>query len=523
VKKLFITLFLFFIHFNLIPQPISKISTLQVETNVIKYVLKFDIDSNNKNIYCSAKIKAIKSPFNKSSLELDFYDNFFIEKIKSDNQNLNYQRSNKKLYVDISLINSDTIEIEIIYKGKPKKFGLEGFVFAQLNNQKIVQTINQPSYAPSWFPCDDDPSDKALLEIEIINDSNFVAVSNGKLIEEKVFDKKKSYKYITLYPVATNLIGIYLSNYLKLENEYRTIKGNLLDIVYFIFPQDSHKAIIDLSDTEIIINTFENLFGEYPFVGEKLSISEILYGRGAIENQTMIGIGKELFSGKKFHRDVLVHEIAHSWWGNAIGIASWNDVWLSEGFATYSEVLFYEWNFGKQASINYLNNFLQLDLSGKIFHPSNLFGNNVYYKSAWIIHMIRNLISDSVFFNFIRDYYSHYKYKSVSTSEFKQFLENYTRKDFTKFFDQWIFEDNGIIHCTFDFNETNGQLHITQKNFLFDFIVDIKVIYDDNSSINFNTEINTKEKIIHLKNHKNIKEILFDPKSKLLAKFERIK
>lgn len=517
---IFIALFSFEL---LIAQYFDTISYLKSGVDILNYHLKIDINFNQRNINCENEITAIKSGYNRRTLELDFLNNLEVEKVFAENLELDYKREEKKIIIDISPINRDTIKFKIKYSGKPKNFGFEGFVFAEMNSQKIVQTINQPNFAPSWFPCNDDPADKSLLEIEITNDAEFISVSNGILFNESEVDGRRTYHYKTIYPVSTNLIGFYSSNYSVIKEDYTTINGNKLNIEYFVFPKDSAKALEDLSDTKDYIKTFEKIFGEYPFVEEKYSVSEILYGRGAIENQTIVGIGKDLFSGKKFHKEIFIHELAHSWWGNAVGIASWKDIWLSEGFATYSEALYFEHNFGKSALTSYLGQYNIEKFSGRLYNPDNLFSKTVYQKGAWVLHMIRNIISDSIFFNFLKEYFSKYKYGVVSTIQFKNFLEYYNNKDYTKFFDDWVYNDNGIIDCSYSIIEDENKIKITQKEYVFNFPLEVKIIYEDLLTEILLREIVSRETFVDYSHRGKIKEIVFDPNFKLLAKFEQVK
>jgi aminopeptidase N len=136
--------------------------------------------------------------------------------------------------------------------------------------------------------------------------------------------------------------------------------------------------------------------------------------------------------------------------------------------------------------------------------------------------MIRGIISDSIFFNFLKEYFSKYKYGVISTNEFKNFLEDYCKKDFAKFFDDWIYNDNGIIDCAYNILDDN-KIKITQNDYVFTFPLEIKLVYENSSSEILLTEIISKQTVIDFSHKLEVKEIIFDPENKLLAKFEEVK
>ena len=160
------------------------VSDLQKQIDVLHYHLSLDLNIEEKILSGTAKLTATKNPTLDldSELELNLYDNLIVSSIKVNGTSAEYSRSKNRLFIKSEEVLSDTFEIEIVYSGTPKKSGFDGFVFGEVNGQSLVYNISEPIYAPTWFPCDDDPSDKALLDIEITNDSQFVSVSNGNLI-----------------------------------------------------------------------------------------------------------------------------------------------------------------------------------------------------------------------------------------------------------------------------------------------------------------------------------------------------
>ena len=279
----------------------------------------------------------------------------------------------------------DTFTIEIKYKGTPQRSGFDGFVFGNVNGKSLVYNISEPIYASTWFPCDDDPADKALLDVEITNDSQFVSVSNGLLVSETNNGNKKTYHYKTVYPISTYLIAVYSAPYKTFYDVYIGLDGkDSMKVEYYVMPEHFEDAKIDFADHVDMMKTLSKIFGEYPFIKEKYGVAEFLWNFGAMENQTITGIGYAFVSGNDFFKDTYVHELAHHWWGNSVGPKTWNDIWLNEGFATYSEALYAEAKHGKDALKSKMQVKFSDNFRGTLYAPKDLFGETVYDKGAWV-------------------------------------------------------------------------------------------------------------------------------------------
>jgi aminopeptidase N len=168
-----------------------------------------------------------------------------------------------------------------------------------------------------------------------------------------------------------------------------------------------------------------------------------------------------------------------------------------------------------------MSKFIPEQLSGRLYNPENLFGDIIYYKGAWVLHMIRNTLSDIIFFDFLKNFYNHFRYKTISTEEFKEYLKTYSGIDFTIFFNQWVYQDNGIIDCSYNYSKSEKTITVKQNDFVFEFQLEIKIVYDNSSSEILNTFIDREEVIIKLSSKENINEIILDPEMKLLARFNQ--
>jgi aminopeptidase N len=500
------------------------ISKAQKNIDILKYHLKLDLNIEQKNIDGEVRITAHKLFSEQNVLELNFYGNMKVKKVDSDFGEMKFHHIKNILSIDITEIPKDTIELSIFYTGTPKRSGFDGFVFGEINNIPLIYNLSEPTYAPSWFPCDDDPEDKALLEFEITNDSSFVSVSNGRLIGVSNIGSKRTYHWKSNYPISTYLIAVYSSRYTSIKDSYQTISGKILPLEFYVLPNHVEAAKKDFAEHKDMLEAFENLFGEYAFVEDKYGVAEFLWNFGAMENQTITGIGYNFISGKNFARDILAHELAHHWWGNAVGPKTWKDIWLNEGFASYSEALYLEYKFGKSSLQSTMNSKFSENFRGSLYNPTNLFSETVYDKGAWVLHMLRNEIGDSNFFGVLKNYFEKFKYGNASTEDFKGVCESVSSTELDKFFDDWIYNDKGIIKCEYNFINGNEKNLFTIKQIGdlfndFHFNLDVEIVYADGSKEIKTFRIEKNFSSFELHPSKKIKEIIPDPEGKLLALF----
>ena len=509
----------------------KSVSELQKQVDVLHYYLKLDLNTEEKILNGVAVITAVQTNLPNSKLEFNLYDNLNVISIKVNSKNADYSRSNNRIFISPGIELIDTFQVEIIYNGTPKRSGFDGFVFGNVNGQSLVYNISEPIYASTWFPCDDDPADKALLDIEITNDSQFVSVSNGNLTSVKVNGARKTYHYQTVYPISTYLIAVYSAPYKNYYDVYKGIDGkDSMKIEYYVMPEHLEQAKIDFADHLNMMKTLSNLFGEYPFIKEKYGVAEFLWNYGAMENQTITGIGYAFVSGNDFFQDTYVHELAHHWWGNSVGPKTWNDIWLNEGFATYSEALYAEAKHGKDALKSKMASKFSMNFRGTLYAPKDLFGETVYDKGAWVLHMLRYEIGDSSFFKSLHSYYNLYKYSNASVDDFKSVCENVSGINLDKFFDQWVYTGSDIIFCsyTFDFPDDEKKKECVVKIYQepqvyeeFHFPLEIKFDFIDGSSSIKKVYVDKlKEEFVFKFDHE-IETIHFDPDSRLLGTFEK--
>ncbi len=507
------------------------ISENQKMIDVQHYDLHIDLYPDQKTLKGTAGITMKLLDKNLESIDLNFYDNMKISGVFLNGAEKDF--INEKTRLTIPLTNQefsgDSLQLKIIYEGKPIRAGLGALTFGEIYNKSVVYNLNEPIYASTWFPCNDMPADKALLDIYITNDSSKTSVSNGRLIEVTGDGKRKTYHWRTVYPISTYLICIYSADYVNFADKYISEdKTDTMSIEYYIFPEHLEFAKKDFEDHPKMIKYFSGTFGEYPFLKEKYGVAEFLWQLGAMEHQTITGIGSNFLNGRKFFNDIYVHELSHHWWGDCVGPATWKDIWLNEGFATYCEALYAESKSGPAALQSTMRSKYNENFNGTLYDPGdNLFSSTIYDKGGWVLHMLRWETGDSAFFKILRKYFEKYKYSTASTEDFKNICEEISGKNLTKFFEQWIYKGDDQINLVYTWEtekEDNGfkvQLNLEQIQNdypVYNFTIEAAFGFNGGEDVYMKFYLDSRSKDFEIKLDQKPDKLTLDPNNWLLAK-----
>ncbi len=289
----------------------------------------------------------------------------------------------------------------------------------------IVANMSQPAYAQSWWPCKDKPGDKFMLAMKLTVPDTLFGVSNGTLVSESDVDPGwKTYEWREDYPIAAYLVSVAISDYVMLEEACTTTGlGSVVPLKNWVFPFDVEDAIIDFQPLCEMVDFCESVYGAYPFLGEKYGHAEFLWP-GAMEHQTVTSIGHGSLDGDGNSAWLIVHELAHQWFGDSLTPDIWADIWLNEGFATYSEALWFEHTVDQDAYFTYLANSRNEEewtSEGSVYNPVPVFpGRVIYDKGSWILHTLRGRMGDGPFFGFVEDWATGIDRRdgTVTTQEF---------------------------------------------------------------------------------------------------------
>lgn len=500
----------------------------QNKIDVLENKLKFRFDIHKKILYGDVTnvFKVLSDSVNK--IYLNFYDNMNVNFVKSSNENLNYERDNNYLIIDKKNNQNDTVSIQISYYGTPEEEGFDSFAFTDIEGSTNVYSLSEPNYAPTWWPCKDRIDDKFLVSIEAEYPDTLMLATQGKLLERTEQNGLIKEKRKSQYPISTYLVSINLGMFTHWSDIYTTQDTmSSMPVSYYAFPSYSEDAKTDWERTPEMINFYSSLFGEYPFVDEGYGMAMFGWSNGAMEHQTISSMGYLTVTGNKAYEKIVAHELAHQWFGDAVTPATWKDIWLNEGFATYSEALWAEHKKGKEGLIRYMDYLDNGYFHGTVYNPPvNLFGTASYNKGAWCLHMLRGVMGDSTFFKTLREYYITYKYETASTHDFQIICEKNYGKNLDWFFDEWIYKGTGRPVYEYSVNQSGSDFTIkikqTQSDEVYTMPVKIEietdlmtkefVFFNDKKDQEFTSQIDGK-----------IREVYFDKDNFILKKVYRIK
>jgi aminopeptidase N len=392
----------------------------------------------------------------------------------------------------------ELIDITVSYGGTPPNVNFGAFSFqthgaGTPTAGPIVSSLSEPDFAPAWWPCLDRPDDKAIVDMDLRVPSTLTGVSNGLLVANILNgDGTRTFQWRSNYPISTYLVSVAISNYVTWTDFYAPVTGGpVMPVQHWVYPEKETAARTDLNVTVPMITFFSNTLGEYPFVAEKYGHALFPFN-GGMEHQTVTSYGGALIRGDHRYDYIVAHELAHQWFGDAIGPAEWPEIWLNEGFATYGEVLWQEHLGGAVAMRNYVASLDSRPFNCPVYDPlpecSDLFDHAVYDKGGWVLHMLRHVVGDSAFFQGMRNYVATYKMGNATTSQFRAVMEAASGQNLATFFDRWVVqmgEPSYSFGWTATLTQAGWVTHVRidqqQVTGLFDMPIDIRVTWSGGS------------------------------------------
>ncbi|SHF51492.1 M1 family aminopeptidase [Chryseobacterium sp. OV279] len=457
-----------------------KMATYNVSPNTLNYDLQYqrmDISLDPAVYNISGSVTShFKPNQNMSSIYFDLNSTLTVSQVKYHGTDLTFQQlSTKELKIDFpASIPANTLDsLTINYSGAPSSAN-SAFFNGNQGGTAVLSTLSEPYGAQDWFPTKQSLNDKIeRFDFKITTPSQYNVAANGKLMSETILPgSKKLTFWRTAYPTAAYLIALSITNFTKLNS---TIGNPPFPFVNYVFPSTASNTttMSNIEWTKQAMDTFETYFGPYPFRNEKYGHMQFQWG-GGMEHQTMSSMGS-------WSRSIIAHELAHQWFGDKVTCATWNDIWLNEGFATFGEHLanekllmtnaqFMSFLVDEKNTITSATGGSTYVSDAELSNSNRIFSSRLSYaKGGYIVRMIKWILGDTAFYQAVKDYHArpNLAYGYASTADFKASFLQSSGKDLTEFFNDWLY-GQGYPTYNIKWRQTGNQIFFkagqTQSN-----------------------------------------------------------
>ena len=458
-----------------------------------------------------------------------------VKLISMDGARLSWQHDNDALTIDLGRLVAagERIQVTVEYAGVPAA-GLR--IGENKYGDRTFFSDNWSSRVRNWVPTVDHPYDKSTHEFVVTAPAHYQVVSNGVQMESTdLGDGMRRTHWKNSAPVATWLYFLGVAEFAMQQVD--TFDGKAIET--WVYRQDREQGFYDFAiPSKQVLAFYSDLIGPYAY--ERLANVVSPATGGGMEAASTPAYAEGSVSGTRSRRwqHVIIHEIAHQWFGNAVTEHHWNDVWLSEGFATYYTLLFRQYAYGqddfiaglkdaRNRVITFYENEDNYDF--QLVRPfiedlNDVSGGMMYQKGAWTLHMLREKLGIDTYTQGIRAYYAEHFNGNAQTADFQRSMEEASGLDLSQHFDQWLFQ-GGIPHLALIWGQRDGGFRIqvsqTQETFAFDIEVDLDIRFADGTAERVTIPVNGLDPATFGENYETeISEIVVDPDTRLLASWE---
>lgn len=379
-------------------------------------------------------------------------DSVFVDGVKAE-----FQKNTSTLVItpSIPFDDNDTAEVVIYFANASDTRGFYAYSQVEADTLNLLSpiafTFSQPEDARRWFPCNDKPHDKAVFMVHVRVPNGYTVVSNGTRIDSVADVENTNWQtWHHPLPMPTYLVCVNASKYHRYDQEFQSADQRTIPIFNYHWLEDHdgtmYNALNALKNIPAMFMAFEAVYGAYPFdTYGHVTVAPIQYG--GMEHQTMSTINRRWLQG-----DVelgYAHEIAHQWIGDLVTCATWADIWLNEGGASFSEAVWYGELYGEPGYYSVLNarreRYLRRGLDEPPIYdiPISIIFNEAttYSKSAWVYHMMRRMVGDDKFFPTLQRYFADYRLGAAQTADLLAVMKREIPNpviDWDTYFDQWL-------------------------------------------------------------------------------------
>ena len=512
--------------------------------DILHYAFDLQFSDNTDEINGKASISFVCKKADVKQLRLDLVNiadkwkgkGMTVQEVSYQHQPLSFTHKNDELLIQLAAAPAIDQEITVVirYKGipaggmkiQPTKFGDRSFMCE-----------NWPNNARHWLPTVDHPYDKATSEFIVIAPAHYKVVSNGLLMEESMLDKTtKLTHWKQSVPVSCWLFVLGVAEFaVQYVDDF-----NGKSIQTWVYPKDREAGFLDFAEpTKQVLQFYSDLVG--PFAYEKLASIETQSVGGGMETSSAIFYDEKMVTGKKSVRlrNVVIHELAHQWFGNAVTESTWDDAWLSEGFATYFTLLFIENAYGHDEFINGIKaarktvyDLTKKDSTWAIVAERSaekglVTSGLTYQKGAWILHMLRDRMGHDAFRKGIQAYYKKFYNANATTNDFITEMEKAANQNLRGFFTQYLTRaDNLQLKGSWAYDNNAKQITVTlqqtqSSRLPFDFPIEVAIYKAGNAVPEIKKfTVNSLQTSFNIPADVKPDLLLLDPRNVLLAEID---
>ncbi len=429
--------------------------------DVTYYDLKLQFDLANRSIQGSNTIHATKKE-EASRLQIDLFQELSISKIMDARGNsLSFTREHNAVFVDFpkGISTGAAFSIEVFYSGKPLSAQMPpwdgGFVWSKDDNgTDWIGVACEGIGASLWWPNKDHLSDEPdSMRMTFTVPANLMAVSNGQLVAVLPGDNYNTYVWKVTYPINNYNVTFYIGDYVHWNDTYQG-KEEAYALNYYVLKGNLEKSKKHFQQVKPMLDCYEKFLGPYPFPRDGFALVEAPYL--GMEHQSAIAYGNKYkpgYNGMDFSMlgltfdYIIIHEAGHEYWGNSVSMKDMADMWIHEGFCTYSEAIYVECMYGTDIALKYANSWkYRVENNEPVigqYHVNHQGSTDMYYKGALMLHTLRWVVNnDELWWDCLRSIQRDFRFKTTDTQELITYMNQKLGNDYTWLFDQYLKQTN---------------------------------------------------------------------------------
>jgi aminopeptidase N len=424
----------------------------RANNDLLHYTLDVRVDPDRKYLSGSNRVR-FRMLQDDSRIQLDLYANLNVDRILLGSTPLKYTREINAVFIEFPelLRAGREYTIDFQYSGTPIETGRFGGIAFRKDPEgnHWINTACEGEGSSIWWPSKDQWRDEPEgMDLRVAIPNDLVDVSNGRFLgKTDLGDGYTRWDWRIHYPINSYNVSLNIGKYVHFGE-----KMGELTLDYYVRPGNLDKARRQFAQARPMLEVYERVFGEYPFVKDGFKLIEVPYS--GMEHQSAVTYGNRWANGY-LERDwtgvgvslkfdfIIIHESAHEWFGNAVSAADVSDMWIQEGWTTYLEAVYVEHLFGYDDALKYINGYkekvrnLEPIIPQRGIHRSP--HQDQYFKGALFLHTLRNVVNDDTkWWATVRDVYQHFKYRNILTEELVQFMSARLGRDLTPIFDQYL-------------------------------------------------------------------------------------